>query len=245
VSSADKPIPQRLHEDRSLLQFRPPSVVAADFTDTDPWRVLRIQGEFVEAFDALSKVGPCVAVFGSARFEEGNPYYQAAVEVAGRFAGAGLGVITGGGPGIMEAANRGAFEAGGLSIGCNIELPFEQQPNRYQNIALTFRYFFVRKMAFVKYSIGYVIFPGGFGTMDELYEALTLSQTGKIEHFPIVLFGTAYWQGMLAWWKDSLLAHGCVDVEDTRLVTVTDSSAEAADAVVGVARDRGFIETSA
>ena len=215
---------------------------AQDFTDSDPWRVLRIQGEFVEAFDALSKIGPCVAMFGSARFREDHPQYRAARETARLLSVAGLGVITGGGPGIMEAANRGAFEAGGLSIGCNIELPFEQKPNPYQHIALTFRYFFVRKMVFVKYSIGFIIFPGGFGTLDELFEALTLAQTGKIEHFPIVLFGSDYWTPLLQWWKGRTLAEGCIDERDLGLVRLTDSPAEATDFVVGVALEKGFIE---
>ena len=228
-------------EDRCLLQFRRPEK-HEDFTDTDPWRVLRIQGEFVEGFDALSKLGPCVTAFGSARTREDNPYYQAAMEVGRLLAEAGIGVITGGGPGIMEAANRGAYEAGGVSVGCNIQLPFEQRPNPYQNKSLTFRYFFVRKMMFVKYSIGYVIFPGGFGTMDELFEALTLTQTSKIEHFPIVLFGGEYWQGLMEWLRGRMLAEGCIGDDDTDLVWQTDDPAEAVEMVLRVALERGFIQ---
>ena len=242
MTAAKQSVPSKTHEDRSLLRYRRPEKGVTEFTDTDPWRVLRIQGEFVEAFDTLSKVGPCVSVFGSARFKEDHQYYKAAFETSAALARAGLGVITGGGPGIMEAANRGAFESGGLSVGCNIELPFEQKLNPYQNISLTFRYFFVRKMIFVKYSIGYVIFPGGFGTMDELFEALTLSQTKKIEHFPIVLFGSDYWTELLDWWRRSLLAEGCISEDDPDLVTLTDSPQEAADLIVRVALERGFVE---
>lgn len=228
-------------EDRRLLQFRP-SHKEKDFTDTDPWRVLRIQGEFVEGFDALSRVGPCVSVFGSARTKPDNEYYKAAVETGRRLVDAGFSVITGGGPGIMEAGNKGAQEAGGTSIGCNIELPFEQIPNSYQNISLSFRYFFARKMMFVKYSIGYVIFPGGFGTLDELFEALTLSQTGKIEHFPIILYGSKYWGKMFDWIKESILAEGCINEEDIDLMTVTDSPKVAVDIISQIAVERGYCD---
>lgn len=226
-------------EDRKLLQFRP-THKERDFTDTDPWRVLRIQGEFVEGFDALSRVGPCVSVFGSARTKPDNEYYKAAVETGRRLVEAGFSVITGGGPGIMEAGNKGAQEAGGASIGCNIELPFEQIPNPYQTISLSFRYFFARKMMFVKYSIGYVIFPGGFGTLDELFEALTLAQTGKIEHFPIILYGGKYWEEMLDWVKNSVLAEGCIDEDDMELMTITDSPKVAVDIISQIALERGY-----
>ena len=199
-----------------------------DFTTQDPWRVLRIQGEFVEGFDALSKVDSCVAVFGSARMGEDDPYYQKAITMGAAFADHGVGVITGGGPGVMEGVNKGAYEKGGLSIGCNIELPFEQCPNPYQNISLTFRYFFVRKLMFVKYSIAYVIFPGGFGTLDELFESLTLAQTGKIEHFPVVLFGSEYWEGLLDWLNKVLVARGYVAAEDMELFKIFDDPEEAA-----------------
>ncbi|NOX96777.1 MAG: TIGR00730 family Rossman fold protein [Nitrospirae bacterium] len=212
-----------------------------DFTNTDPWRTLRIQGEFVEGFDALSKIRPAAAIFGSARCKKENPYYQAAVKTAEALSRAGLSVITGGGPGIMEAANLGAHRAGGLSVGCNIELPFEQTPNPYQTISLHFRYFFVRKMMFVKYSVAFVIFPGGFGTMDELFESLTLVQTEKIEHFPIVLFGSGYWKGLIEWMQDSMLKEKCISEEDLSLYTITDDPEEAARAIIENSRKHGYI----
>ena len=214
------------HEDKELLKPRKEPEV--DFTDTDPWRVLRILGEFVEGFDALSKIGPAVAIFGSARLESGSKYYEAAVETARLISDAGLAVLTGGGPGLMEAANLGAMRGKSPSVGCNIELPFEQEQNLFQNIALRFRYFFVRKMMFVKYALGFVIFPGGYGTMDELFESLTLSQTGKIEHFPVVLFGTGFWEGMIEWLRSSMLAEGCIESSDLELFRCTDDPNEAA-----------------
>jgi uncharacterized protein (TIGR00730 family) len=183
----------RHDEDRAL--FRSPRRGEADFRRSDTWRVLRIQGEFVEGFEALARVQPAVSVFGSARLSRSDALYDDVVTLARGIADAGLAVITGGGPGVMEAANRGCQEAGGLSVGCNIQLPFEQAPNPYQDIALDFRYFFVRKLMFVKYSVAYVICPGGFGTLDELFNAVTLAQTGKIEQFPIVLLGRSYWGG--------------------------------------------------
>src|SRR5947199_8832662 len=182
-------------QDEQLLE----SPRADEFTHTDTWRVFRIMGEFVEGFDELATLTRGISIFGSARTRTDDPDYQAARETAALLARGGFAVITGGGPGIMEAANRGAFEAGGLSIGCNIELPFEQQSNRYTNLSIDFRYFFVRKTMFVKYSNGFAIFPGGFGTLDELFEALTLVQTGKINRFPIVLYDSAYWKGLLDW----------------------------------------------
>jgi uncharacterized protein (TIGR00730 family) len=189
-------------------------------------------GEFVEGFDTLSKIEPAVAIFGSARAEAGNQYYQAAVRAAGLLVDEGLAIITGGGPGIMEAGNRGALEAEGTSVGCNIQLPFEQKANDYQSISLEFRYFFVRKMLFVKYSVAFLIFPGGFGTMDELFEALTLTQTAKIEHFPIVLYSSSYWKGLVDWLRNTMLAQECISPEDLNLFTVVDSPEEAAQFIV-------------
>ena len=197
-----------------------------EFTSTDTWRVFRIMGEFVEGFDELATVTRGVAIFGSARTPPDNPFYAAAQETAALLARAGFSVITGGGPGIMEAANRGAFEAAGVSIGCNIELPFEQSPNPYQTRSLTFRYFFVRKMMFVKYSNAFVIFPGGFGTMDELFEALTLIQTRKINNFPVILFGSEFWRGMLEWLEGTILTSKYIGAEDRGLLHLTDSPTE-------------------
>jgi uncharacterized protein (TIGR00730 family) len=196
---------------------------AAAFTQDDPWRVLRILGEYVHGFDALAEVGAAVAVFGSARTPETDPMYQAAREIAGRLARLGFAIITGGGPGTMEAANRGAREARGLSIGCNIELPREQGMNAYVDVAVNFRYFFCRKTMFVKYSEGFVLFPGGFGTLDEFFEALTLIQTGKVRRFPVVLFGSSYWAGLMAWIRERVSAEGKIDAGDLDLVVVTDS----------------------
>ena len=212
-----------------------------DFTDSDPWRVLRIQSEIVEGFDALSKIGPAVSLFGSARTKEDSVYYDAARKTGHYLAESGLVVITGGGPGIMEAGNRGAYEAGGISVGLNVHLPFEQVFNPYQNLSIDFRYFFVRKMMFVKYAIGYVIFPGGFGTLDELFEAITLAQTNKIKHFPIVLFGYDYWGAMLNWIKETQLSEGYISEEDLDLVTITDDPAEAANIIVYKAQEQGFL----
>ena len=213
-------------EDERLLQSpeRPPESV--HFTDTDPWRVFRIMGEFVEGFDLLARIGPAVTIFGSARVPETDPYYAQARETARRMGEAGFAVITGGGPGIMEAANRGARDAGALSVGCNIELPFEQGINRYVDVAINFRYFFVRKTMFVKYAEAFVIFPGGFGTLDELFEAMTLIQTGKVRDFPVILFGSAYWRGLLDWIRTTLLAEGKISRDDVDLVVVTDSPEE-------------------
>ncbi len=199
------------------------------FTHTDAWRVLRIQGEFVYGINALAEVGAAVSVFGSARFGAAHPMYAAARQLGGLLVQAGFAVITGGGPGLMEAANRGAYEAGGLSIGCNIELPFEQAGNPYTNLAIHFRYFFVRKTMFVKYSNGFVIFPGGFGTLDELFESLTLVQTRKVSRFPIILYNRAYWQGLLDWMSHTQLAEGAISPEDLSLLVMTDSVEEARD----------------
>jgi hypothetical protein len=211
-------------EDERLLspqQHRPA------FLDSDPWRSLRILSEFVEGFDALAAVGKAVTIFGSARIHEGDLYYAKAQELAGLLAKEGFAVITGGGPGIMEAANRGCHEAGGLSIGCNIELPHEQAANPYVDLGVEFRYFFARKVMFVKYADGFAIFPGGFGTLDELFESLTLIQTGKIRHFPVVLIGTEYWSGLLDWLRSKAVARGAIDLTDVDLMRCTDDMAEA------------------
>jgi uncharacterized protein (TIGR00730 family) len=183
-------------------------------------------GEFVEGFDELASLTRGISIFGSARTPASDPYYKLAQETAALLAREGYAVITGGGPGVMEAANRGAFEAGGLSVGCNIELPFEQGANPYLTRSLTFRYFFVRKMMFVKYSLGFIIFPGGFGTLDELFEALTLIQTHKIRNFPVVLFGTDYWQGLMDWIRNTSLQEGKISEQDLKLIHLTDSPEE-------------------
>lgn len=214
-------------EDEQLLQS--PSAAprrAADFVHTDPWRVFRIMGEFVEGFDSLANVGPAVTIFGSARVPPGTPEYDAARETARLLGEAGFCIITGGGPGIMEAANRGARDAGVLSVGCNIELPFEQAVNPYVDLPINFRYFFVRKTMFVKYAEAFVIFPGGFGTLDELSEALTLIQTGKVRDFPVVLFGSAYWSGFLQWVREALLVEGKISPDDIDLMRLTDDPRE-------------------
>jgi uncharacterized protein (TIGR00730 family) len=199
---------------------------------TDSWRVFRIMGEFVEGFDTLARTGPAVSVFGSARTPADHTQYRAAEETGRLLVRAGFGVITGGGPGIMEAANKGAAEAGGTSIGCNIELPFEQGMNAYVRTAVNFRYFFVRKTMFVKYAEGFIIFPGGFGTMDELFEALTLIQTGKVRDFPVVLFGTEYWSGLIEWIRATMLREGKVHEADLDLLVLTDEPEEAVRTIV-------------
>jgi uncharacterized protein (TIGR00730 family) len=221
---------ERETEDERLLQRE--GAEAAEFIHTDPWRVFRIMGEFVEGFDTLAELGPAVSIFGSARVGPDDPWYTAAEETAGRLVEAGFGVITGGGPGIMEAANKGANLAGGRSIGCNIELPFEQGMNRYVKTAVNFRYFFVRKTMFVKYAEGFVIFPGGFGTMDELFESLTLIQTHKVRNFPVVLMGTEYWGGLLDWLRGTMMGEGKINEHDLALMHLTDSPAEAVQHVV-------------
>jgi uncharacterized protein (TIGR00730 family) len=199
---------------------------AAAFKDTDTWRVLRIMGEFVDGFDELADLGRAVTVFGSARITAADPMYELARHVSHELARDGYAIITGGGPGLMEAANRGAAEAGGVSIGCNIELPFEQHINGYVTRPLNFRYFFVRKTMFVKYAMAFIIFPGGFGTLDELFEALTLIQTRKVSNFPVVLVGRAYWQGLLDWIHDVLLAEQKVSAADLALLKLTDDPEE-------------------
>ena len=217
-----------LTQDERLLQTPRPD----EFTHTDTWRVFRIMGEFVEGFDELATVARGVSIFGSARTSADDPDYRAAQETGALLSQAGFSVITGGGPGIMEAANRGAYEACGVSIGCNIELPFEQKPNPYQSRSLTFKYFFVRKTMFVKYSTAFVIFPGGFGTLDELFEALTLIQTRKIRNFPVILYGREFWGGMMDWLGDKMLATKKIDEGDLRMLHLTDSPAEIVDIIV-------------
>ncbi len=208
---------------------------------TDPWRVLRILGEFVEGFEKLGDVADAVAIFGSARTAAGDPQYEAAVETARLLAEAGFPIITGGGPGIMEAANKGAVAGNGLSIGCNIELPHEQGTNQYVQRSMYFRFFFVRKTMFAKYSIAFVVFPGGYGTLDELFEALTLIQTGKVSGFPVVLVGTQYWAGLLEWLKSTMAAEGKIDEKDLDLFHVTDDPREVV-RIVQTARQNGGLD---
>ena len=204
--------------DQRLLDSRGPT----DWVHTDPWRVLRIQAEFVEGFGALAELGPAVGVFGSARTPADHPYYAVGEEVGRKLADAGFAVITGGGPGAMEAANKGASEAGGVSVGLGIELPFEAGLNEWVDKGINFRYFFARKTMFVKYAQGFVVLPGGLGTFDELFEALTLAQTQKITRFPVVLLGTSYWQGLLDWLHGTVCAEGKVDEKDLDMLTLTD-----------------------
>jgi uncharacterized protein (TIGR00730 family) len=209
--------------DQRLLDTRGPS----DWVHTDPWRVLRIQAEFVEGFGALAGLGPAVSIFGSARTPTDAPEYADATRLAAALARAGYAVITGGGPGVMEAANKGACEAGGISVGLGIELPFEQGMNQWVDIGVDFRYFFARKTMFVKYAQAFVVFPGGFGTFDELFEALTLVQTGKVTSFPVVLVGSAYWGGLLDWLRGTVLDGGKVAQRDLDLIALTDDIDEA------------------
>ncbi len=197
-----------------------------DWVHTDPWRVLRIQAEFVEGFGTLAELGPAVSVFGSARTRRDHADYASAEDVGRALVQAGFAVITGGGPGAMEAANKGALEAGGVSVGLGIELPFESELNPYVSLGINFRYFFARKVMFLKYSRGFVVMPGGFGTFDELFEALTLAQTQKVTRFPIVLFGTSYWRGLISWLEETVRHNGYVGPDDLHMFSVTDSVAE-------------------
>jgi uncharacterized protein (TIGR00730 family) len=203
--------------------------------------VLRILGEFVEGFEALARIGAAVSIFGSARVPRDDPLYRQVFELARGLARAKLAIITGGGPGLMEAANRGAQEAGGLSVGCNIELPHEQDTNAHQDVSLEFRYFFIRKMMFVKYSVGYIICPGGFGTLDELFNSLVLTQTAKIDHFPIVLLGRDYWEGLRDWLRETVLARGFIGSADPDLMQIVDTPEEAVEAVVASCRASGLL----
>jgi uncharacterized protein (TIGR00730 family) len=223
-------------EDEKLLQQPGPRI---DFTRTDPWRVMRIMGEFIEGFDTLASVDKAVTIFGSARIGPDDPHYDAAVETARLLAKAGFAIITGAGPGIMEAGNKGAQLGGGRSIGCNIELPFEQGANPYVDTLVNFRYFFVRKTMFIKYSVAFIIFPGGFGTLDELFEALTLIQTGKIYRFPVILFGRYYWAGLLRWLQARVLMEGKISEGDLDLMLVTDDPAEAVQAIISAYKSLG------
>ncbi len=221
----------RTTSDQHLLANEPD----ASWVHADPWRVMRIQSEFVEGFGALAEVGPAVSVFGSARTKPDEPEYALGMAVGRGLADAGYAVITGGGPGIMEAANRGASEAGGLSVGLGIELPFEQGLNDWVDLGVNFRYFFARKTCFVKYSQGFVVLPGGFGTFDELFESLTLVQTHKVTGFPIVLVGVDFWRGLLDWLRDSVVPRGKINEPDLDLVRLVDDPDEA----VRVVLERG------
>ncbi|QGN33473.1 TIGR00730 family Rossman fold protein [Microlunatus sp. Gsoil 973] len=218
--------------DQRLLDHRGPT----DWVHSDPWRVLRIEAEFIEGFGALAEIGPAIAVFGSARTKPGTPEYQLAERAGRKLAEAGFAVITGGGPGAMEAANRGAQQGQGVSVGLNIELPFEQELNHWVDLGVNFRYFFARKTMFVKYSQGFLVLPGGFGTLDELFEAVTLVQTRKITRFPVVLLGTDYWSGLMEWLEKSVLAEGKIGPTDLGILIVTDDLDEAVASMVA-ARD--------
>lgn len=210
------------------------------FIKEDPWRIFRIMAEFVDSFETLSQVGPGVTVFGSARMLPGNPYYQATVELAKGLAAHNLAIITGGGPGVMEAANKGAAQARGRSVGLNIELPHEQKGNRYANIPIQFHYFFSRKVCFVKYSIAFVFMPGGFGTLDEFFEVLTLVQTRRIPRYPLILFGRKYWKGLLRWMKERMQVEDTfISPNDLDLVTITDDPREAIEIVLEYERRVG------
>ena len=202
------------------------------FTHSDPWRVLRIMGEFVEGFDTLAELGPAISIFGSARVKPDDPMYSATVETARLLGEAGYAIITGGGPGIMEAGNRGAQEGGVPSIGLNIELPFEQGSNQYVDMSIDFRYFFVRKTMFVKYAQAFVIFPGGFGTMDELFESLTLIQTGKVRIFPVILYNSQWWSGLIDWLRGTMLSDGKISQADLDLLMFADTPEQVRDMIV-------------
>lgn len=228
----------RATEDEKLLGGRTKGRRPA-FLESDTWRVLRILSEFVEGFESLAGVGQAVAVFGSARTSDGDPAYELARRIGGELARAGFAVITGGGPGAMEAANRGAHEAGGLSIGCNVELPHEQHLNPYVDLSVEFHYFFARKVMFVKYADAFVILPGGFGTLDELFESLTLIQTGKIRNFPVVLMGHDYWDGLIAWMREVQLPAGAINAADLDLLRVTDDPEEAVAIITAYAAANG------
>jgi uncharacterized protein (TIGR00730 family) len=214
---------QHSTSEQRLLDSRGPS----DWVHTDPWRVLRIQSEFIEGFGMLAELGAAISVFGSARTKPTDPMYAAAEEFGRKLVEAGYAVITGGGPGVMEAANKGASEAGGVSVGLGIELPFENGLNEWVDIGMNFRYFFTRKTMFVKYAQGFVVMPGGFGTLDELFEALTLAQTRKVTSFPVVLFGTAYWGGLVDWLRTTMLEDGKISTADLDMFVVTDDVDEA------------------
>ncbi|HEX2611684.1 MAG TPA: TIGR00730 family Rossman fold protein [Gemmatimonadales bacterium] len=231
---------KRPTEDETLLEGPQPSGPRDKerILVSDPWRVLRIMGEFVWGFDNLSDVRDGVSIFGSARTKPSDPHYQAAVDTARLLAKAKIPVITGGGPGIMEAANKGCMEASGMSIGCNIELPFEQGSNPFLTRSLNFKFFFVRKTMFVKYATAFIVFPGGYGTLDELFEALTLIQTGKVKDFPVILFGKEYWSGLVDWLTNTVAAERKIDSKDLKLFRVTDDPAEATRIVIEARDDK-------
>jgi uncharacterized protein (TIGR00730 family) len=220
--------------DQRLLDGRGPT----DWVHTDPWRVMRIQAEFVEGFGSLAELGPAISVFGSARTKETAPDYALAQDLGKALVDAGFAVITGGGPGAMAGANKGANEAGGVSVGLGIELPFEQGMNQWVDLGVNFRYFFARKTMFVKYAQGFVVLPGGFGTFDELFEALVLVQTHKVTSFPIVLMGTEYWSGLLSWLAGPVVERGMINPADLKLLTLTDDVHEAVDLLVAARTER-------
>lgn len=226
--------PEGSTNDQRLLDTRGPS----DWVHTDPWRVLKIQAEFVEGFNDLAEIGPAISVFGSARTPADHGSYELGVKVGAALAQAGFAVITGGGPGAMEAANKGAAEAGGQSIGLGIELPWEASLNPYVTFGLNFRYFFVRKTMFVKYAQGYVVLPGGLGTLDELFEAMTLVQTQKITQFPIVLMGVEHWRGLIEWMRQSMLSDARIKESDIDMLTLTDDVDEVVDLMVKARNSR-------
>ncbi len=220
--------------DQRLLDSRGPT----DWVHTDPWRIMRILSEFVEGFGALAELGKAISVFGSSRSRPGDADYELGVQVGQRLVQAGYAVITGGGPGVMEAANKGACEAGGVSVGLGIELPFEQGLNPYVDLGINFRYFFARKMMFVKYAQGFVVLPGGFGTLDELFESMTLVQTGKITKFPIILMGSEFWGGMVDWLRDRLAGNKKIASTDLDLITLTDDLDEVIEVIRVAEADR-------
>lgn len=228
---------QRSTTDQRLLDSRGPT----DWVHADPWRVLRIQAEFVEGFGTLAELGPAISVFGSARVGRDTPDYERARAVGAGLARAGYAVITGGGPGIMEAVNRGAVDVGGVSVGLGIELPFEQVLNPFVDIGVHFRYFFARKTMFVKYARGFIVLPGGFGTMDELFEAMTLVQTQKVTAFPIILIGRDYWGGLLTWLRETMVAEGKASAQDLQLFQVVDDVDEAVDLIRRTEADRSVL----
>jgi len=227
-----------LTDDEVLLRSPDPE---DEYKTSDSWRVFRIMGEVIGGFDDLATITRGVSIFGSARTHPDDPNYAAARETARLLGNAGFEIITGGGPGIMEAANRGAHDANAMSVGCNIELPFEQKPNPYLTKSLTFKYFFIRKTMFIKYSNAYVIFPGGFGTMDELFEALTLIQTRKIRNFPVVMFGSQYWRGLLSWLTSTMLNEKMINADDLSLIHLTDSPVDAVKFIIETCGSDGEI----
>ncbi|MGH2366403.1 MAG: TIGR00730 family Rossman fold protein [Chloroflexota bacterium] len=223
---------RKLTEDERLFDQSAQRRLPMDFTHSDPWRVMRMTGELVSGIDALANIGPAVSIFGSARLDQDSRYCRAAEETARRLGQAGFAIITGGGPSIMEAANRGASAAGVASVGCNIELPYEQGINRHVGLPINFRYFFIRKTMFIKYAQGFVIFPGGFGTLDELFEALVLIQTHKLRNFPVILYGSEYWEGLLRWLRDTMMPSGTIIEEDMDLLQIADAPADVTSRIV-------------